>query len=310
MTSPASPAGLDLSREAQQAALDLLDAVAHGEDALDVFDRARRSSAGERIALASTWRLHAGGPKTDWFHEVSRAVTDALPPAVVEALETVRAASVRYERHHQQGEIDDYLTFGYFAALATLAQERAPEAANQILALFRRPLAPHPESRAPTATRTVQWVLEHLDDANLEQFDGEDGDEVPVLTAGHLERVRRWLQSAAAADLLLWPGAPVTGLAAYPGPFPPVTARQVRGTWKVTIKGVTSGAGPTLAEASDAAAAELLSWAQNTPETARVTPARGNLLSWVRGGAQETVSAWLHELVAADLDVQAAVRAP
>ena len=310
MTSPASPAGPDTSREAQQAALDLLDAVAHGSDALDIFDRARSSTAGERIALASTWRLHAGGPKTAWFHEVSGAVRDALPPAVVEALETVRVAAIRYQQHHEQHYIEDYLTLGYFAALATLAQDKAPEASRQVLALFRRPLAPHADAQSPTATRTVEWLLDNLDDLNAERFDGEGEGEVPVLTAGQLERVRRWLRAATPDGLLLWPGAPATGFAPYPGPLPPVTARLARGVWKVSIKGVASGVGSTPAEAADAAAVELLSWAENPPEAARMTPERERLVAWARGRASESVGAWLNELVSADLDVQAAVRTP
>lgn len=263
-----------------------LAATPNGPAALDLLHRHQHLSAGEGLAIAASWSLRGGGPVAPVAEKAANAVRDAVDPGTWADFEAV-SRHLRLDHRARLDEHHETLTSkvesaAFWAAAARLAAPGGPPAAIALLeAMFTAPLQPNVDERRPTVARTLDWAAARVADANDAAYDDVDGVEVPVLSAGHLERVRRWL--AAEADTAPWILPGIRESARYPGAMPALAASRTKKGWTLSLARVAKGTGGTPREA----AAALVT---NTREVVASWPTPDGLSRGGRDHLQEWLS--------------------
>lgn len=303
MTSAAGASARDLSLKAQEDAIALLEQTPAGVRALRVFERTSLLSAGEQLAVTSSWFMHAGGPKTSSFRSAATQLREALNPEIRDALRVLVDSQIGAHSQSARIQAESTWDLAYWVAVESVLADPQDGPPGSMRRIFERPLDPDTEVRTPTAVRTVRWLSEHVYDINDEKLDGDGDAELPMLGDAELARVRRWLKAQEDNGWTLWPGARRT-FPQYPGPMPAIEVTHLAKSWKVTVKGV----GTVRANAPEAvlrATATLLAdfeaaWTRGdqagSPEE--------NLAYWIhRLAARDAVLDWLRELTADSFEV-------
>ncbi|WP_034222116.1 hypothetical protein [Actinotalea ferrariae] len=299
MTETTSPAGADVAPDlaAQRAALDTLEAAPGGTRALEVIQRVAHLSAGERIALTSSWFMGAGGPRTRDFREAAREVEGHLDGEVRDALRTLVAACRNSTQQQAKEDARHPWDLAYWAAAAAVTDGQAdPGAVQQLHGMLTEPLGPFPDRMASSTERTCLWLAEHVSDINKGDYDGDE-DALPPLTDAQLARVAAWLTAQADAHGVLWPGAGRTWQQ-YPGEMPPVRLEQ-RGAddWVLTVAGVGGRKDATRDGVLDAAADMLRDFEERHPD-GEVDMRLRHLATWVRACPGPALRTWLEDVTA------------
>lgn len=280
----------------QRLALDTLELAPGGTRALEVIQRIAHLSAGERIALTSSWFMGAGGPRTREFRAAAQAVEAHIDPEVRDALRTLIAACMLNAQEQAKEDARHPWDLAYWAAAAAIADGDAdPAAVERIRGMFTGPLGQFPERMASTNERTCLWLAEHVTDINHAEYDGDDA-ALPPLTNAQLARVAAWLTAQASEHGVLWPGAGRTWMA-YPGEMPPVALEELRpDTWVLTVAGVGGRKDATREGVLDAASDMLrdyeAAWVADPGADARLV----NLVAWVRACPGPALRTWLAEV--------------
>lgn len=276
----------------QRLALDTLELAPGGTRALQVIQRIAHLSAGERIALTSSWFKGAGGPRTREFRAAAQTVEAHVDPEVRDALRTLVAACMTNAQEQAKEDARHPWDLAYWAAAAAIADGDAdPHAVEHLRGMFTQPLGPFPDRMASTTERTCLWLAEHVTDIN-----GVDCDDLPPLTDAQLARVAAWLTAQATDHGVLWPGAGRTWTA-YPGEMPPVVLEQLRpDTWVLSVAGVGVCKDPTREGALDAASDMLRSYETEFVRDAGTDQRLVNLAAWVRACPGPALRTWLEDV--------------
>lgn len=291
-----APARPDIAQ--QRLALDTLEMAPGGMRALEVIQRIAHLSAGERIALTSSWFMGAGGPRTREFRGAAQAVEAHVDLEVRDALRTLLAACLTNAQEQAKEDARHPWDLAYWAAAAVIADGHAdPAAVEQLHGMFTEPLGPFPDRMASTTERTCLWLAEHVTDINHGEYDGGDAD-LPPLTNAQLARVAAWLTAQSTDHGVLWPGAGRTWMQ-YPGEMPAVVLEQLRpDSWVLTVAGVGVCKDPTREGALDAASDMLRAYEADFVRAPGADQRLVNLAAWVRACPGPGLRSWLEDVTA------------